>query len=157
MKSLLTTATALVLTLSVAFAQTVSDKPPRPKGSKAEQEITKLYQEWDEALVRVDAGALDRILADGYIFTGEDGTVVGKTASIAALKSGEDVVSSCSTTDIKFTAYGSTVIASGIWKAKQKSKGKDTSGSFRFTDTWIKMAGRWQCVADHLSKAKEEK
>ena len=26
-------------------------------------------------------------------------------------------------------------------------KGKDISGQYRFTDTWIKKAGRWQCVA----------
>jgi hypothetical protein len=34
---------------------------------------------------------------------------------------------------------------------KVRSAGKETTDQNRFTDTWIKRDGRWQCVAAHNS------
>jgi hypothetical protein len=34
---------------------------------------------------------------------------------------------------------------------KMRLEGKETTGQIRFTDTWIKRDGRWQCVAAHNS------
>jgi len=30
-------------------------------------------------------------------------------------------------------------------------EGKDNSGKFQWTDTWLKRGGQWQCVAGHSS------
>lgn len=155
MKAFLRTITIFLCALSIGIAQSSTEKPS--KSSKAEQEILHIYKEWDRALATTDAPRLQQILSKDHTFTSEHGFVMNKDQVIAGITSGENVISSCLSTVTKVSFYGRTAVVSGIWKAEQKTKGNDTSGSFRFTDTWIKQRGRWQCVADHVSKLKAEK
>ena len=39
---------------------------------------------------------------------------------------------------------------------KAEFKGKDISGQYRWTDTFIKRNGRWQCVATHASNVAQK-
>ncbi|MGA2363064.1 MAG: nuclear transport factor 2 family protein [Candidatus Aminicenantales bacterium] len=122
------------------------------KSGGAEQEIIKLEQQWGDALVKRDVVFLDRILAEDYMFTSPEGEVLTKAQMLAMLKSGEDVVSSAVNHDLKVRVYGDAAVVTGYSTYKETVKGKDISGQYRWTDTWIKKAGRWQCVADHASK-----
>ncbi len=60
----------------LAFGQTAN------RNSKAEREVAKVNEEYDEAIVRRDAGAYERILADDFIFTNFDGEVSNKTQEL---------------------------------------------------------------------------
>jgi ketosteroid isomerase-like protein len=53
--------------------------------------------------------------------------------------------------DMKVRIYGDAAVVTGRNTTKETLNGKDTSGQERWTDTWIKKAGRWQCVATHSS------
>ena len=53
--------------------------------------------------------------------------------------------------DMKARVYGDAAVVTGRNTSKETLKGKDISGLYRWTDTWIKEAGRWQCVATHAS------
>ena len=68
------------------------------------------------------------------------------------MKSGEDVVTSAAADDMKVRVYGNAAVVTGRYTVKEQFKGTDLSGPYRFTDTFIKRAGRWQCVATHSSK-----
>jgi ketosteroid isomerase-like protein len=49
-------------------------------------------------------------------------------------------------------AYGNAaVVITHYTTVKEQYKGKDISGSYRTIDTWVKRAGRWQCVATACS------
>jgi ketosteroid isomerase-like protein len=57
---------------------------------------------------------------------------------------------------VKVTVTGNTAIATGIFKGK----GTDPSGKAfdnyeRFTDTWVKISGKWKCVASYQSEIKK--
>ncbi len=134
------------------LASAHSDSQKTTKVSKDEKAILATYKEWDAALVKVDMEALDRILAEEYSFTDFDGSTADKPTMMANYKSGKDKIHSCVTSDFKMTILGDTAVVTGIWTAKMTAKGRDESGPYRFTDTWVKRNGRWQCVADHLSK-----
>ena len=43
--------------------------------------------------------------------------------------------------------YGDAAIVTGIYREKGVSKGKPYLRHGRFTDTWVKINGTWQCVA----------
>ena len=58
--------------------------------------------------------------------------------------------------DMKARVYGDAAVVTGGNTTKETIKGKDISGLYRWTDTWIKKAGRWQCVATHASKIAEK-
>jgi ketosteroid isomerase-like protein len=47
--------------------------------------------------------------------------------------------------------YGATAIVTGAYHEKGVDKGKPWERRGRFTDTWILLEGRWQCVASHFS------
>jgi ketosteroid isomerase-like protein len=149
MKRMAIAVCAVVLVLAVAvFAQTA----PKPKSGSAEQELLKLEQEWGDALVKPDLAFLDRILGEDYMFTSPEGEVLTKAQMLAELKSGEDVVSSVVNFDMKVRVYGNAAVVTGHSTDKETVKGKDISGEYRWTDTWIRKGGRWQCVADHASR-----
>jgi len=138
---------ALVLAVA-AWAQSAA----QPKSGSVEQELIRLENEWNDALVKPDLAFLDRILAEDYMFTSPEGVVLTKAQMLGMLKSGEDVISSSVTHDMKVRVYEDAAVVTGHSTYKETVKGKDISGEYRWTDTWIKKGGRWQCVADHASK-----
>jgi ketosteroid isomerase-like protein len=139
----------VVLVFAVA---TLAQTGEKPKGGSAEQELLKLEKECGYALVKPNLAFLDRILAEDYMFTSPEGEVLTKAQMLAELKSGEDVVSSVVNLDMKVRVYGDAAVVTGHSIYRETVKGKDISGEYRWTDTWIGKGGRWQCVADHASK-----
>jgi len=127
------------------------EAPARQKDESAEQELIKLENEWADALVKHDWTFLERILADDYLVTDPEGNVSAKAQEIAFFKSGEFAVTSCAHHEMKVRVYGDTAVVTGHTTTKGTYKGKDFIDNVRWTDTWIKSAGQWQCVAGHSS------
>jgi ketosteroid isomerase-like protein len=148
MKRIAITVCVVVLAFAVAI---IAQTPGQPKSGSAEQELLKLEQDWTNANVKADVAFLDLILAEDWVFTDPEGVVWTKAQSLAALKSGEDKIVSMVPDDMKARVYGDAAVVTGRNTTKETLKGKDISGLYRWTDTWIKKAGRWQCVATHAS------
>jgi ketosteroid isomerase-like protein len=150
-------AIAVCVVLLVFAVTIIAQAPAQPKSGSVEQELMKLEKEWGDAVVKHDWAFLDQILADDYTWTGPDGKVWSKAQTLASLKSGEDVVSSLVTDDVMVRVYGDTAVVTGRTTVKEQYKGKDISGQYRWTDMWVKHAGRWRCVADHSSRIVAQK
>jgi ketosteroid isomerase-like protein len=146
MKRIALAAGLVVLAFGVAIlAQTQT--------ASAEQELIKLEMEWNnEALVKHDWAFVDGILADDYITTDSDGVVANEAQEMAILSSGEEEVMSAKADDFRVRVYGDAAVVTYRWTYKGKVKGKENSGQERYTDTWIRRGGRWQCVAVHASR-----
>jgi hypothetical protein len=54
--------------------------------------------------------------------------------------------------DIKAKVWGDAGVVWMRFTQKSNVEGKDTSGTYQETDTWIKINGRWQNVSAHWSK-----
>ena len=131
---------------SVAIAQSV------------EQQVTKLENDWVKAMIAKDYAVLDRVMADDFTVSGDpDGSVVTKAQLISSIKSGEAVTTSYKYADLKVRVYGNAAIVTGLQSFVSTLKGKDDSGTFRFTDTWIKKGDSWQCVVEHSTKVEKPK
>jgi ketosteroid isomerase-like protein len=142
------------LVLAVLFASgLVFGQTKQTAVENAVQEITALENAWNEAAQKYDIAWFERNFADTCILTDEDGVVKDKAAAIAGLKKKESKLESLAFEGFKVQVYGDTAIASGVYVIKKGThKGKDISGKYPFTDTWVKIGGRWQVVADHNSK-----
>jgi ketosteroid isomerase-like protein len=151
MKGILAT---IVLVLAVSCQVFAQAKPAAPaKGASVEQELIKLENDWNNAMVKRDVAALSRIVTDDWTtIDPDDGTIMTKAQSLADLKSGEDVYTSAVGDEWKVRVYGDAAVVLSRETVKEHYKGKDVSGQYRFTDTWIKKAGRWQCVASAGTK-----
>jgi ketosteroid isomerase-like protein len=103
---------------------------------------------WTEAIKNRDREALDRLLADDFIFTDDEGNVYDKAQYISAIV---DLirVSSYVVDQTAVHVYGDTGIVAGRWTGTQTVEGEDASGAFRFTDTFARQPGGWQGVASH--------
>jgi len=141
----------------LAFGQGTPRQAASSKSSSVEKELIKLEVGWADAFLKADVAFLDRILADDYTDTSEDGTVSTKTQDVADLKSGDLKVTSSVNDDIKVRVYGNAAVVTGRLTMKAQYKGKDISGQYRWTDTWVKRSGQWQCVATGVSKIAENK
>jgi ketosteroid isomerase-like protein len=119
-----------------------------------EQELIRLENNWNEAIVKHDWAFFDQILAEDYISTNFDGSVGTKADFLEFLKSGESVMASSIVDDMKVRIYGEAAVVTGrVTTVKELYQGKDLSGRYRWTDTWVKdYLGHWKCVAEHVSR-----
>ena len=118
----------------------------------AEQELMKLENQWINAVVKADVAVLDQILADDYTWTGPEGNVITKAEILAFLKSPEGTgLTSAVIDEMKVRVYGDAAVVLGRSTEKGQSKGTAFTDHSAWTDFWIKQAGRWRVVAEHVS------
>ena len=148
MKGIAIALSVMILIPAVAVQAQI---PAQTETEHVTQELIALENGWVDALVKRDVTFLDRILADDFMTTSSRGIVSTKAQIVASLKSGEYVFTSAILDDINVGIYGDVAIVTGRNTVKSTRIGKDISGQERWTDTWIKLDGRWQCVATHNS------
>ena len=147
----------LSVTPWLLFGQATPQPAAPSKNASVEQQLIKLEDGWGDAMVKADVAFLDRILADDFVNTDIEGSVTNKAQDVADLKSGDLKVTSCVADDYKVRVYGNAAVVTGRCTFKAQFKGKDSSSEFRWTDTWVKRAGHWQCVASQQTKIAEKK
>ena len=130
-----------------------SDQPA--PGSTAsgedEQALYQIERDMAEALVKKDAAAWEKMLANE--FQANYASVVGnKKQLLAAIKSNTTKFESMTNSEMKAIVFGDTAIVHGLSTAKGSMGGKDTSGLERYTDVFVKRDGRWQCVTGYSTK-----
>jgi len=127
--------------------------PSANAASSAEQELIQLTKDFANAQIKRDLSFFEQRLPDDCTGTDEEGVVyTGKAKFLADLKSGASTITSVEWEDIKAKVWGDAGVVWMRFTQKSKIEGKDTSGSFQETDTWIKINGRWQNVAAHWSR-----
>ena len=80
-------------------------------------------------------------------FTDSTGQIVALKDFVADVKSGGYTVTSMHIDDLKVRVYGDSAVVFGLETEKSRYKGKDSSGQYRFVDTWLKRDGHWLCAA----------
>jgi ketosteroid isomerase-like protein len=137
---------SLSLLLAVALLG-ASALPAADSGTSAQAAVAALEQVWMKAQQTNNYDLIEPALADGIVQTGADGKVL--TSKAAALADAKTVKwANVDYSEMKFVVYGDTVVAAGTFRGK----GTDSSGAAvdersHFTDTWVKIDGKWKCVA----------
>ncbi|MET0621710.1 MAG: nuclear transport factor 2 family protein [Pyrinomonadaceae bacterium] len=130
------------------------------KITRAEEEVRKLERRWLDAYEQRDPVAMDRIVADDFTITFPNGGMQTKPQLMAMIKSprraGQPRMRFY-TDGVLSRAYGGTVILAGRVTTEYERDGKTVKEQSRYTDTYVRMGGRWQVVASHLSHVEEPK
>lgn len=119
------------------------------------QEVEELNREWMQSYVRRDVGFLERYLAEDYTSTFPDGAVLDKKGEIAALESGDVVLTEMTPLAMSVRVYGESAVVTGRSVIQAKVNGQAFGGEFRFTDVWAKQSGRWMAVASQVTRIAE--
>jgi conserved hypothetical protein len=119
-----------------------------------EQKISALLDEYNEALLKKDAAALDRIWADDLSFVNLRGQLLSKKDRIDNIKSGATTLKSADVSEKNIRVFGNTAVATLIVKIEGQYSGQEGSGPFRVTTVWAKHDGTWQMVAVQMTPIK---
>ena len=123
------------------------------KNAATEKAVADLEQQWLKSQQTNNVDLVEPLLAPGFSNTSSEGKVEDRAQSMADAKASK--YANASYDDLKVTPFGDTAIAQGVFKAKVTDpSGKTNDVTERFTDTWVKMNGKWQCVASHQSTVK---
>jgi ketosteroid isomerase-like protein len=109
-----------------------------------EQAVMHLEQERVDAMTKGDLAALDRILADDFIYTHSNARLETKPQLFDALKSGAFKYEEIRHSDLKAQVYGDTVVLRGKSDLKIKANNLPLAFQIRFLGVYVKANGRWQ-------------
>jgi len=135
-KSLLLLFTLFVLA-TPAHAQQKAD---------AEKTLFRLEDDFANAVVKRDARALGQIVAPKWVYSDESG-VMERDAGIKAFTSGSDTVTKASNANMRAFIYGDAAVVIGVLQMSGRGPQGAFTHRYRYTDTWAKLDGRWQCIA----------
>jgi ketosteroid isomerase-like protein len=121
------------------------------ENTQVEQKLMQMERDWADAMMKNDASGVARIEADDYSYV-MDNMRGDKKGDLADAKNGA-FSGSAELSEMKVHVYGDAAVVMGKASLRDaKYKGKDMSGDYLFTDTFVKRNGRWQVVASHSNK-----
>jgi len=91
------------------------------------------------------------ILDDDFVITFEDGSTYSKTGYLAYSMSSATRIESVEIPEMKVRVHGDTAIVTGVYHEKGIDAQKKYDYRDRFTDVWMKKAGKWRLVAAHYA------
>jgi ketosteroid isomerase-like protein len=97
--------------------------------------------------VQVFASVLD----DDFVITFEDGSTYSKTGYLAYSSSSGTRVETAEIHEMRVRMHGDTAVVTGVYHEKGLDSQKAYDYHDRFTDVWMKKAGKWQLIAAHYS------
>jgi ketosteroid isomerase-like protein len=118
-----------------------------------EQQILKLFEDGDRALIAADIAELSRIFADDYIQYDESGKTLTKRDVINNLKSGAiRYVSMISTGRRVWLLKEDVAIVHGSEEDEVEQGGQRFAVRYVYMDVVVKRNAEWRIVASQLAK-----
>jgi ketosteroid isomerase-like protein len=116
------------------------------------EEVLRLEKAFSQAIVKNDAEAVGRFLADDWIIIDPDGGIIDKERFLGVIKSGALTHEMMESDDTRVRIYGNTAIVTALTVTKGKFGGQVFTTRERATDVFVKQNGRWQCALSHLTR-----
>lgn len=144
------------LLVTLGLAQTGARRPRPAAGGGVAAQLKKLEEEWANALIKRDAVALARLLADDYFIIEPGGSTGDKAASLRSIKEGSLAIEAIKFEDLKVRAYGSyAIVTGGEVVTMRNSNNQEVKSGYRFTDVFALRRGRWQALSSQLTPSTE--
>jgi hypothetical protein len=114
-------------------------------------ELSRLESVWNDAHLRGEADALDRLCADDLLVTVPGMRMMTKAESIGVLRAGRMRFVRYETSDVRIRLYDAAAVVTGRLQRTRIVDGQSRDDDWRFTKTYVKRAGQWRVVAFHAS------
>jgi ketosteroid isomerase-like protein len=124
------------------------------QNSDDERQVSQLEQDLIEAFRHNDAAALERILADDFVFTDPRGASITKDLWLEDLRSGAFAFESVEIEDIRVRLAGDAALVTGLVTLKARARAGVYNGQFGVIDVYMKREGRWQLALSTGEHAK---
>jgi hypothetical protein len=144
----------LLVAPALIFAQAKSKKTFTERSKdEIERTLLKMTDEWTQVDVTRDKSVLERFMADDFVSTSRSGRVRNRQELFAAWR--DEGVKSAANSDVKVHIYADNVAdVTGMDTTVGSKDGVEWGHQDRFTTTWVKRNGVWQCVAAQWNRVK---
>jgi ketosteroid isomerase-like protein len=122
------------------------------KRNTMQEEVLRLEKEFSQAIVKNDAKAVARFLADGWIIIDPDGGIIDRARFLGVIESGALTHEMMESDDSRVLIYGNTAIVTALTTTKGKFSGQAFTTQERATDVFVKQNGQWLCVLSQLTR-----
>lgn len=142
--------------LSLLFLLSPLTPAKAQQNRDVEKALFKLEDDFTAAVVKRDSKALGTLVAPKWVYSDESG-VMQRDEGVKAFTSGSDTVTSATNADMHALVYPDAAVVIGILQLKGRGPSGAFTRRYRYTDTWVLLDGRWQCVAsqDYLIPGKK--
>ena len=125
--------------------------PSTDSRGDVEAAIATREEEWVAAIVAKDTATIDRLLADDFVGTTNDRRYVKRDAIEDVTEGTHELLR---LDDVQVRVFGDTAIVD-VDQTEESRHGDDNfSGSYMFTNVWVKRDGEWRAVASHGSRVR---
>ena len=138
-----------VVLVSVSLPTFAQDKKA---SNGVEQAVLKLEQQWEDALLKSDVAALEKIYDDSLIYTHSSGAVDNKSAYVGNIKSGASKYESMKRDDIKVSVYDDTALVTCHWEVHVLNRGNKLDINARYIHVYVKKKDGWKMVAHQSTR-----
>ena len=144
----------LSLMLAAVFASISLPAFSQEKKSSngVEQAVLKLEQEWEDALLKSDVPALEKIYDDSLIYTHSNGSIDNKATYVGKIKSGATKYQSMKRDDIKVSVYGNSAVVTCHWDVHTIANGSKIDTDARYLHVYVKQKDGWKMVAHQSTR-----
>jgi ketosteroid isomerase-like protein len=120
---------------------------------RSDQDILiQLEHDWDAAFHRHDAAFIDRILADEFIVTYDNGVRADRKLELELAKSLNENIESSTMDEFIVKEFGNTAVVWFTLHLVGPVNGERVQNDYRFTDVFVLRDGRWQCVSSQSTR-----
>jgi ketosteroid isomerase-like protein len=142
----------LAAVLAVAYSAAQAQAPVAPPADADLVQFTQLESTWNDAHLRSDADALDRLWADDLRVFVPKMTPMSKADSLAFFRSGRMKFLRYETSDLSVRVYSETVVVTGRVRRSRERAGQTVEDDWRFTKVYVRTGGVWRVVSYHASE-----
>jgi ketosteroid isomerase-like protein len=125
---------------------------PATSASVHEQEAMAATQAACDAFRLRDIAALERLLAPEFVLVSTNADVQSRAQAIQEVRDGDPQYDRFENHSMSARVYGDTAVVQGITSLKGRSGGKPFALDVRFTDTLVRVDGRWSIVVSHVTR-----
>ena len=136
--------------LLATAAVIASVQVPGTVSGAAEKEVLQTLDAVDQATDKRDKAALERLMADEFIYHGSNGVAQTKAQSIAQTTAGGTAWSSRKYDNLKVRIYGDIAVVTGSTELLGASA-NFKSGPRLFTRIFVRRDGRWQDLGGQMT------
>jgi ketosteroid isomerase-like protein len=146
----------LLVAGAVVFGAVPTSAQSSPPVRSDQDILIQLEHDWDAAFHRHDAAFIDRILADEFIVTYDNGVRADRKVELELAKSLNENIESSTLDEFIVKEFGNTAVVWFTLHLVGPINGQRVQNDYRFTDVFVLRDGRWQCVSSqstHVDRA----
>jgi ketosteroid isomerase-like protein len=140
-----------LLSLLVLLAVFMASPAVRADEAADKAQIAEIEKQSAAALVSGDVQALGSIFAEEWILVGPAGEVMSRQQIFGQLSSGDMKFSSYELGEMVIRIFGDTAVVVGRGSPRGTWHGEKFEDKEVFSDTFVRVGGKWRCVMSHSS------